>query len=183
MFRGTALAHRVSLTGFTWAKHQPSCQCNALSSTESHSVHWETPSSAEQCADRPVTALPQSLPQNIPQACQTYYLWNVSIHFHSCNWNFTLLYKSAQYSDVATSLRGSRSHSISSRPESSIVITIVGRTRSLTSCFTATDLSEAFKSTDSSMTWQGDPSIIQLSHIKGLILDLTSCQNCCMYLL
>ena len=38
--------------------------------------------------------------------------------------------------------------------------------RSLTSCFTATDLSEAFKSTESSMTWQGDPSIIQLFHSK-----------------
>ena len=36
MFRGTALAHWVSLTGFTWAEHQPSCQCNALSSTEQH---------------------------------------------------------------------------------------------------------------------------------------------------
>ena len=133
MFRGTALAHRVSLTGFTWAEHQPSCQCNALSSTESRqssSVHWEALSSAEQCADRPVTALPQSLPQNIPQACQRYYLWNVSIHFHSCNLNTTLLNKSAQYSDVATSLRGSRSYCVSSRPESSIAITIVGRTLS-----------------------------------------------------
>ena len=149
MFRGTALAHRVSLTGLTWAEHQTSCQCNALSSTESRqsssvhwearsstesrqssSVHWEALSSAEQCADRPVTALPQSLPQNIPQACQSYYLWNVSIHFHSCNWNITLLYKSTQYSDVAASLQGSRSYCASSRPESSIAITIVGRTLS-----------------------------------------------------
>ena len=48
--------------------------------------------------------------------------------------------------------------------------------RSLTSCFTATDLSEAFKSTESSMTWQGNPSIIQLFHRKNL--DLTvGCQN------